>query len=275
MRNKITVSVIMGVFNPADKNRLFEAVDSIIRQSFHDWELILYDDGSEDTYRSVIEGAANLDGRIRLFRGNHNRGLAYALNECIRRARGTYIARMDDDDISRADRLERQYQFLEAHPQYQWVGSNAELMDGQGVWGYQKMPELPQARDFLLNSPYIHPSVMFRRESLLQNGGYSTSKEILQCEDYELFMRLYGSGGRGYNIQEPLLQYWEDFASYRKRTYRRRIREMKLRRKGFQMLGILDRTTVWYVLKPLLAGAVPAPVHHYIRKKTKRRQRKM
>lgn len=79
----------------------------------------------------------------------------------------------------------------------------------------------------------------------------------------------------GITYRSPLLQYWEDFASYRKRTYRRRIREMKLRRKGFQMLGILDRTTVWYVLKPLLAGAVPAPVHHYIRKKTKRRQRKM
>ncbi|MBC8544965.1 glycosyltransferase [Bianquea renquensis] len=275
MKNKIQISVIMGVFNPADKNRFFGAIDSIIRQSFQDWELILYDDGSEEPYRRVIAEAANLDTRIRLFGGTHNRGLAYALNECIRHARGTYIARMDDDDISRADRLERQYRYLETHPQYQWTGSNAELIDSQGVWGYQTMPEIPKARDFLLNSPYIHPSVMIRKECLTQHGGYSTSKEILQCEDYELFMRLYGNGCRGYNIQEALLQYWEDFASYRKRTYRRRIREMKLRRKGFQMLGILDRTTVYYVLKPLLVGAVPAPVHHYIRKKTKRKQRKM
>ena len=92
------------------------------------------------------------------------------------------------------------------------------------------------------------------------------------CEDYELFMRLHRHGERGYNLQEPLLQYWENYESYRKRTFRRRIREMKLRYHGFKEMGILEAATMPYVLKPLLAGAIPAPVHHYINRHTKRHE---
>lgn len=273
MKDRVKISIIMGTYNPTDKDRLFRAVRSLIFQSFPDWELILYDDGSnKDCEKNILE-AADLDDRILHIRNDRNQGLAHALNVCIQHSAGTYIARMDDDDISQPERLERQYRFLDAHPEYQWVGSSAELMDRDGVWGLQKMPEIPLANDFLYNSPYIHPSVMFRREILTESGGYSEAKKYLHCEDYELFMRLHKNGGRGYNIQEPLLQYWEDYESYKKRTYARRIREMKLRRKGFRELNILNGTTLYYVWKPLLIGAVPAPVHHYINRRLKRRKK--
>ncbi len=268
MEKKAEISVIMGVFNP-ERTRLFRAVDSIRRQTFREWELLLYDDGSDSACARVIREVAAQDERIKYLRAGRNRGLAHALNACLRLASGRYIARMDDDDVARQDRLEKQYAFLNAHPQFQWVGSNAELSDARGVWGYQKMPEIPTARDFLFNSPYIHPSVMFRREVLTENGGYSAARRDRLNEDYELFMRLHRKGNRGCNLQEPLLQYWEDYASLRKRTYRRRILEMKLRYRGFKDLGILNRGTFPYVLKPLLVGAVPAPVHHYIRRQRK------
>lgn len=270
MKTNVKISVVMGVFNPQDSGRFFRAVDSVIQQSFSEWELILYDDGSAAESAKTIQKAAERDRRILLLRGEKNRGLAFALNECIRHAAGGYIARMDDDDFSKPDRFRKQYDFLQAYPQYQWVGSDIELVDQNGVWGYQKMPEAPSKRDYLFNSPYVHPSVLFRREALERVGCYSGHKAVLQCEDYDLFLRLQKEGMRGYNLPEPLLQYWEDYESYKKRTYRRRIREMKLRYRGFRELGILNRGTFPYVVKPLLVGAIPAPVHHYIKRKIRR-----
>ena len=270
MKSKVEISIIMGVFNP-DKTRFFQAVNSIIHQTFQSWELILYDDGSDKIGAQYIRAAAARDHRIAYIRASQNLGLAHALNACIERASGRYIARMDDDDIAARDRLEKQYHFLNTHPQFQWVGSNAELFDERGVWGYQKMPEMPEKEDFLFNSPYIHPSVMFRRQVLIKNGGYSVDRQYRFSEDYELFMRLHRKGNRGYNLQEPLLQYFEDYTSHKKRTYKRRIHEMRLRYRGFKDLEILHKGTFHYVLKPLLIGAVPAPVHHYIRRRMKGR----
>lgn len=272
MNDSVSISVIMGVYNPASYRRFFEAVESILRQSRTDWELLLYDDGSTNLSKRLIRCASRQDRRIRCWRSNENRGLAHALNVCIRHAKGRYIARMDDDDLSKANRFEKQAAFLDSHPSIQWVGSNAELRDEKGVWGFQKMPEMPQTKDFLFNSPYIHPTVMFRREVLLRHGGYDESPQLNLCEDYELFMRLHQQGERGCNLQEPLLQYWESYESYRKRTFQRRIREMKLRYHGFKKLGILETGTMPYVLKPLMAGVIPAPVHHYINRRLKRHE---
>lgn len=266
MDNRVRISVAMGVYRPRDFSRLYQAVESLMAQTFPHWELLLYDDGSPSPYSGAIRRAAGLDPRVRYLRGEENRGLAFALNQCLAHSQGEYLARLDDDDACAPRRLEKQLAFLEAHPQYQWVGSNAELMDAGGVWGLQKMPEIPEKRDFLFNSPYLHPTVLFRREALAQAGGYDPSPRYRLCEDYELFFRLHQRGMRGYNLQEPLLRYWEDYASQRRRTYRRRLRELRLRYRGFRQLGILGPGTFCYVLKPLAVGAVPAPVHHTVRR---------
>lgn len=270
MEKKAEISVIMSVYRLRGKKCLLRAVQSIIEQSFQDWELILYGDGPDEMDAKIIWEAAKMDPRILYIHNQKNHGLGYGLNQCISHASGSYIARMDADDIAVKERLEMQYRFLQTHPKYQWVGSNAELIDRHGVWGLQKMPEIPRKSDFLFNLPYIHPTVMFRRKVLVNSGGYQTSKEILQVEDYELFMRLTACELRGYNLQIPLLKYWEDYSSYTNRTYARRVREMKVRYRGFRKLGILNKGTVFFVLKPLFVGAVPAPVHHYVRRKMKK-----
>ena len=114
---------------------------------------------------------------------------------------------------------------------------------------------------------------MFCKQALTAIGGYNTSASLSQCEDYELFIRLHASGRRGYNLQQPLIRYYESALSYKKRTYARRIREARVRWNGFKQLDILNRGTLHYVIKPLIIGAVPAPVHHYIRRKLKKGSR--
>lgn len=260
----------MGVYNPKQPEYLLQAVQSIIGQTFQDWEMLIYDDGSDKKYIPVIRKAAELDPRIRLIRCEKNHGLAYALNQCIKQARGKYIARMDDDDISKPERLEKIYDFLEIHREYQWAGTNSDLIDEKGVWGRGTMQEIPEKEDYLPYSPYIHPSVVFRKKILDRIKGYKVASDTMRCEDYELFMRLYENGYRGYNLQEPLFQYREDDNAYKKRKYCYRIREMKIRYQGFKKLGILSIRTLPYVVKPVVTGLIPHKTIKYLRKYGKR-----
>lgn len=254
MQTNVEISVMMSVYNPDSRQYFRESVRSILSQTFQEWELILYDDGSEEPYASVIREMAMADRRIRYCRSEENRGLARSMNVCSGMARGRYLARMDADDISRPERLQRMYEFLESHSEYDWVGCNTELIREDGVWGTRLMPEVPDRKDFLRYSPYIHPSVMFRREVLTESGGY---RPMHRGEDYELFMRLHAAGKRGYNLQEFYFQYREDDNTYRRRKYRYRIEEVRIRKEGFQRLKILNVRTCFSVIKPLIVGLVP------------------
>lgn len=261
------VSVIMSVYNPNPFSQLEEAVCSIIKQTFKDWELVLYNDGSDTEKTERIKRLAERDSRIRYLEGDKNRGIAYGLNECIRNAEGEFLARMDGDDIAFPERLEKQVKFLESHREYGYVGTEAFLFDEKGIWGVRKMKEKPEQEDFLCFSPYIHPSVMFRKRVFQMHGLYCVSEDILRCEDYELFTRLYISGCYGYNLQEKLICYREDGESYKKRKFRRRMEEVKLRKKSFRQLG-LTGTKAWiFRYRPLAAAVVPSVVYRQIRRK--------
>jgi len=253
--NESMVSVIMGVYNPPI-DQLQKAVRSIIRQTYLNWELLIYDDGSDLAYQEEIVKLADLDPRIACYRGDSNQGLAKALNECISRAGGTYIARMDGDDISHKERLVKQIDFLEHHPEFDWVGTGVYLLAGKSFWGTRKMPSKPRAEDFLRYSPYIHPTVVFRKEVLSLSQGYTVSPKTRRCEDYELFMRLHSHGYRGYNLSEYLFAYREDIASYARRTWQSRCHEMQIRYQGFKRLGILRLTTIPYLVRPLIGGLI-------------------
>ena len=261
------ISVIMGVYNPKDSLRFENAVRSILNQSFKDLELIIYDDGSSKPARDLIKRTAALDRRITLIGSKANRGLAHALNECIKAAGGEYIARMDDDDVSLCNRLEGQLELLRQNPDYSWVGSSALLADGGGVWGVRRVKATPLNKDYLFNSPYIHPSVVFRKKALLSCGGYSEKARHNGAEDYELFMRMQSKGYKGFNITSPLIIYFEDISSYKKRTFKRRIFELAVRYEGFGRLGLLKWRYLHYLIKPLAMALLPGRVVHYFRKK--------
>ena len=266
------ISVIMGVYNQRNEVELERAVESILKQSISDLEFLIYDDGSDEKEATYLKKLVQKDTRIRLVRGEQNKGLAYALNQCLEQASGTYIARMDADDISEPTRLAKQKQFLEEHTEYAFVGCGAKLFDEQGVWGQRTMVQKPIANDFLPYSPYIHPSVMFRKSVLEKAGGYNTSKDTRRCEDYELFMRLYCMGYQGYNLKEYLFWYQENRTWYDKRTIRQRWAELKIRYRGFRSMGILNGKTVLYVGKPILLLFLPKRICNRIRKQYKKQK---
>lgn len=265
------VSVIMGVFNQWNEKILQESVNSILKQTYAELEFIIWDDGSHPDAAKSVQKLAELDERIIVTGKEKNSGLAYSLNECIRLAKGKYIARMDADDISKPFRIERQVAFLETHPEYGWCGTGAELFDENGVWGNRFMPEIPKRSDYLQYSPYIHPSVMFRADLFDEDRGYLATEETLRCEDYEIFMHLTEQGQQGYNLKETLFCYRETRNSYKKRKVRFRINEAKIRYRNYKKMGILFPIGWIYVLRPVAACLVPAKVLEFAKRYEGRR----
>ena len=123
-----TVSVIMSVYN--EEATIAEAIESIIAQTYTDWELIIINDCSTDGSPEIVRRYAREQNRIRIFENEHRLGLAASLNKGIKAARGKYIARMDGDDFSYRERLEKQVTFMIDNPVVDVLGTGAELIDG-------------------------------------------------------------------------------------------------------------------------------------------------
>lgn len=204
MINLPTVSVVMPVYN-AEKY-LALALDSILGQTFCDFELIIVNDGSTDGSMAIV-GSRN-DERIVVVDEGH-RGLPASLNRGISAARGKYIARMDGDDIALPARLEKQVAFLEMHPQVGILGTACRLIDAAGGnLGVVQWPadDLQIRWVSLLGTPFAHPTVVMRRETLKDNGLTYDDAFAEGDEDYDLWTRVlrYTSGA---NLAEPLLLY--------------------------------------------------------------------
>lgn len=202
------VSVIMSVYNVDNYDVLLASVKSILNQSFKDFEFIICDDGSTNgVTQEYLSKLKKLDKRIRIIGYKTNRGLGYSRNQCISLSKGKYIAFQDDDDVSEPQRLEEEVVFLNKHEQFSFVGTIANVFNKDGVWGEYRIPEKPQRKDFLWNSPFLNPSMMFRAAVLKNINGFKVSTENKRAEDYDLFFRLYAKGYKGYNIQRKLFNY--------------------------------------------------------------------
>lgn len=250
------VSVIMGIYNSNIPDMVNGAIDSILKQTFSDFEFIICDDGSTDGTYELINNISSQDRRIKVIRNHRNQGLAYSLNRCLEISQGEYIARMDADDLSKSNRLQEQVNFLDAHLEFAVVTSWAELFENNEVWGLRKVPAEPQKKDLLFGPPFTHAAMMMRKQVLDKLSGYRVCKETFRAEDYDLWMRMYSLGYRGYNIQKPLYKIREDGQAYKRRAYKYRIDEMKIRYHGFKLLGLLP-SGLPYVIKPLIVGLIP------------------
>lgn len=252
--NNPVLSVVMGVYNCPTEEMLMTAVNSVLEQTFTDFEFIICDDGSDNDTYLWLEKAASLDDRIILIRNRKNMSLAYSLNRCIEAARGKYIARQDVDDYSSPERFSVQVAYLDSHPDMYMVGSDCMLYDESGVYGKRHMPHHPKKLDFLFNSPFVHGTVIMRREVFEKAGFYRPCGYTRKYEDYDLFMRIYKLEMKGANINTPLYSFHSD----KKRRVSRlmRIDETVVRYNGFKSLGLLPKGFI-YVLKPVFMITIP------------------
>ena len=198
---EIKISVVMSVFN-ADKY-LRDAVESILGQTFTDYEFIIINDGSTDRSLEILESYK--DDRIVLI-NQSNSGLPKALNIGIDRSKSDYIARMDADDISLPQRLEKQYSFMIANPDCILVGSNAIVIDMNGEYVFTTSNKITdhEIKKNLPKLSFLHSSVMFKKKSFYSAGKYCES--MLKGQDTVLFNRMVHFG-KFYNIKEPFIKY--------------------------------------------------------------------
>jgi glycosyltransferase involved in cell wall biosynthesis len=192
----------MSVYNGA--RYLREAIDSVLIQTFSDFEFIILNDGSTDDSARIIQNYG--DSRIRYVENSQNMGLTRSLNRGLSMSQGDYIARMDADDISLPDRFAAQVAFLETHSDVGLLGTSVLLIDERGRRG--EKVEFPSEHGFLrwlmcfVTNPIIHPTVMVRRSWIQQVGGYD--ENMITSQDYELWARLRRLTCLS-NLAEPLL----------------------------------------------------------------------
>ena len=254
----VSVSVIMGVYNTQSLDALERAVDSVLNQSFKDFELIICDDCSDKYISDFLKIIQERDPRVIITANAQNLGLAASLNRCIELSspNSRYIFRQDDDDYSETDRFLKLFELFEREPGLSIIGSNIALFDDSGKWGALKYPEYPQKRDFLFLVPFMHGAVAFKKADLVDSGCYLSSERTRRTEDYELFMRMYSRGYTGYNIQEELYSFREDLNAHQRRRYKYRTDEFIIRLRGFKSLGLMPLGFI-FAVKPLIVGLVP------------------
>lgn len=199
------ISVLMPVYNGS--RYLTEAVESILTQSFRDFEFVIVDDGSTDDSLTILESYAAKDDRIRLI-SRPNTGIVGALNDGLAAARGEFVARMDADDIAMPERFSRQVDFLRANLDVVCVGCGALQIDSRGnhliPWTLPLDDETIQSQHLKGSTSLVHPGVMFRREAVAAINGYNSAIPVAQ--DLDLWLRL-GEKGRLANLPNLLLKY--------------------------------------------------------------------
>ncbi len=223
------VSVVLPIYNGGPY--LEASIRCMLDQTFTDFEFIIVDDGSTDGSADVVMRFS--DPRIR-FQRQTNQGLAATLNTAIGSARGKWIARQDQDDISVPERLAAQLSFLQRHPHIRLLGTWAKVVDSEGrTIGVHEHPTTHGSIrfDLLIDNPFVHASTIFSKELWREVGGYDTDKRVF--EDYDLWSRMV-EHAEAANLPEHLVHYREVGTSISRTTADRNERVIEQRRRNFR-----------------------------------------
>lgn len=277
------VSILMSVYN--GERFVRQAVESLLNQTCHDFELFIVDDASTDRTHGILEELAAQDSRVMVLTNSTNLGLTKSLNIALRLpldgfdrltvvstsnhklgvAQGNFVARMDADDIALPQRLEKQVAFLNAHPEVGIVGTWYQFINDAGNGLEEKHPPTDDAqlrRALIRFNPFLHSSTMIRTTVLDQIGGYDESYS--RAQDYDLWMRC-APLTKFANLPEILMQkrFTMGMISYaREKEQIRsalRVRLAALRRKQYPWWCSV------FLLKPALAVFLPTPVVRFVR----------
>lgn len=245
------VTIAIPIYNA--ENYLGYAIQSVINQTFKEWELLLMEDGSTDSSIEIAQDYADMDNRISIIRDGMNKGLIARLNQSVSLANGTYYARMDADDIMAITRIEQQVAYFESHPNTDVVGSSTMLIDGENhIFGSRNMKNN--------NSSFIHPSVMGKTDWFKANP---YSSDAYRVEDKDLWYRT-SQKSIFHNLEQPLMFYRAFGSSTSVQTFKSNQRQRKLFRKyrqyGKSLNWCIKNTVISYIkdivffIMPVLGG---------------------
>lgn len=197
------VSVVLPTYNRADL--LPAAIESILNQTYQNFELIIVDDGSTDNTTELLNAYRQKDKRVKIIRSFENRGISYARNQGNITARGKYIAVMDSDDISLPDRLKKQVAFMEENPDVTVAGSWKQELDSGIVW---KRSTDREEILFTMHFDNImgHPETIMRRDFLVKHN-IRYNEKLISAVDYDLFKKIIFAGGKLARHPETVLLY--------------------------------------------------------------------
>ena len=249
------ISVIMGVYNGEKTMR--ESIDSILAQTYTDWEFVICDDASSDNTLVILnEYKEKYPDKFVILHNEQNLMLSGSLNRCLAAASGEYIARMDDDDKSLPTRFAVEAGYLDEHPEYAVVGSWVQFFNSEGLGEViRKIPE-PSVYDVPKVNPFFHPTIMMRKSAYDALKGYTSNERTRRMEDVDLWYRFFAAGYKGYNIPEVLLHYRLDSNALKKRKLKYSIDASRIVFNGVRMLKLPVKYYL-YSLKPLLSWAMP------------------
>jgi glycosyltransferase involved in cell wall biosynthesis len=246
--NRPLISVIMAVFNE-DKKMLTLSIESILNQSYKNFEFIIIDDtGVKGTIFNLISTYAKKDKRIRLIKNPQNLGLTKSLNLGLKMCTGKYIARMDGDDISDFKRLKEQKNYLEENKEVYLIGSWVKIINNSNkiISEYRLPCKYKDIRKrIMLHSQFVHPSIMFRRELIDSIGYYNEA--FRQSQDYEFLLRAV-SKENCENLPKVLLFYRRQNNQITQRKwFKGKVIAMKIRLKSVT-LGYYNLRDLFYLL---------------------------
>ncbi len=258
MPNRVLVSVIMSVYN--GENVVKDAIESILDQTYHNFEFIIIDDGSSDDSLNILKVYQAQDERIKII-SHKNMGLTKSLNVAVENSKGKYIARQDADDVSLKERLEKQVSFLEEHKDIALLGTNQFEVNGEDehVGRYYDDDKI-NSIVYLVN-PFAHTSVMFRKEEFIKLGKYDES--FTTSQDFEAWMRVSGAGKISM-LKEPLVKrYVGDDSISAKKKFRQIRDAARARFMHASHHGYLK--AFYYTAYQFLAAYMPKPVIKMLR----------
>lgn len=262
------ISIIMGVYNC--ESTLEEALHSILNQTYQDFELIICEDGSSDNTLAITRKMEKeYPDKIKLIVNEKNRGLNYSLNRALELANGEYIARMDGDDLSHPERLEKQLNFLETNSEYAIVSSQIIYFDEDGEWGHSRPIPFPITEDLIKRTPFAHGPSMSLHEAFRVVDGYTVDKKLLRVEDYHLWMKMYKNGFKGANLLEPLYYMRNDQNAFMRRNLSNRLNETYVKFLIFRTFKLPIKNIV-FIFRPILISLLPKRLYSLLHKKNLR-----
>ncbi len=268
------ISILCPTYNGA--KWIGRAIESVLKQSFKDFELLIIDDGSTDQTAQIVHQYMHRDERIKYFKSNKNLGVQKSSNLGLKEAQGEFIARIDDDDewIDK-NKLKKQFEFLRSFGDYGLVGTGVAVADNHREVFRYLGPQTDKEirRQILYRNCFTNSTVLFRRRLALELGGYNESREILHLEDYDLWLRI-GTRAKFANLPIYAVKYSLRGASL---SSKNKLEQLKKQRRVMNQYknnypnyaSSLIKSELRFILYALFGWAIQGQLRHWFLKRYK------